>query len=157
MSDMKKVQNSISGIELAKNTLETYLKTNNFRTTSQRFELLELALSYKKHFTADDLYNAVKGKVSRATVYNTLELFVKCNLFFSRNLGDNIARYEPTPQEEKLRQDSKHDHIICTDCDKIYEFYSESIYDELIKICEQYNLDLQKYSLNIYARCKKRD
>ena len=68
----------------AKEKFRHYLKTEGkFRVTPERFEVLDFALSYDGHFGADELFVRMKTKksnVSRATVYNTLELLVNCNL-----------------------------------------------------------------------------
>ena len=84
---------NIQAAEIFKN----FLKSGNHRVTPERFEVLDAAVEYQGHFGADDLYIVMKNqksRVSRATVYNTLELLVECNLVGKRNFGDNITRYE---------------------------------------------------------------
>ena len=88
---------------------KTFLKKGNHRITSERFEVLDYALDYKGHFGADDLYVAMKNKnsnISRATIYNTLELLAKCNLLAKRNFGDGKTRYESSFNRKN------HDHLI---------------------------------------------
>ena len=74
-----------------------YLKKGKNRITPERFEVMDAALVQEGHFGADDLYIQMKNRksrVSRATVYKTLELLVQCDLISKRNFGDNISRYE---------------------------------------------------------------
>ena len=97
---------------------QNYLKNGKNRITPERFEVLDAALEHEGHFGADDLYIVMKNKksqVSRATVYNTLELLVQCDLLKKRNFGDNITRYESSLKKQI------HDHLICMDCGRIVE------------------------------------
>jgi Fur family ferric uptake transcriptional regulator len=55
-------------------------------------------------FSADELFLRMRSKVSRATVYNTLDKLVECNLLTMRNFGDKLKRYEATAAKES------HDH-----------------------------------------------
>jgi len=61
----------------AEEIFRNFLKAGKNRITPERFEVLEAALEYEGHFGADDLYVLMKNlnsRVSRATVYKTLEL-----------------------------------------------------------------------------------
>ena len=83
----------------AKEILSEFLKRGKNRITPERFDVLDAALEYEGHFGADDLYILMKNQnshVSRATVYNTLELLVQCDLIRKRNFGENISKYETT-------------------------------------------------------------
>src|ERR1035437_8601988 len=104
--------------EPAAEILREFLKNGNNRITPERFEILDSALEYEGHFGADDLYILMKNQksgVSRATVYNTLELLVQCGLVRKRNFGDNLTRFENNFKKQ-------HDHIVCLDCGRIIEF-----------------------------------
>ena len=68
---------------------------------------MDAALIFVGHFSAEQLYIALKNDnstVSRATVYNTLELLAECNLLSKRNFGENIKKYESNYK----RQNSGH-------------------------------------------------
>jgi Fur family transcriptional regulator, ferric uptake regulator len=87
-------------------------------------KFLMQCMEYQGHFGADDLFVVMKNKksrVSRATVYNTLELLVQCGLLTKRNFGDNMSHYEFTYRKQT------HDHLICVDCGKIVEFASPKL------------------------------
>ncbi|NWF50890.1 MAG: transcriptional repressor [Ignavibacteriaceae bacterium] len=136
----------------ARDIFRNYLKNGKNRITPERFEVLESALEYEGHFGADDLYILMKNKksrVSRATVYNTLELLSQCDLLSKRNFGDNLTRYEINYKKQT------HDHLICVDCGRIVEF-TETIMKKLPEeICDSLGFNFESYSFNIFGRCKE--
>ena len=135
----------------ASEVLTNFLKNGSNRITPERFEVLDAALEYEGHFGADDLYIIMKNqksRVSRATVYKTLELLVQCDLLSKRNFGDNLTRYESN--FKKLI----HDHLICMDCGRIVEFIDNHIKDIPENISKELGFDLENYSFNIFARCR---
>ena len=128
-----------------------FLKSEKNRITPERFEVMDSALDYEAHFGADDLYILMKNqnsRVSRATVYKTLELLVQCNLLSKRHFGENITRYESN--FKKL----SHDHLICMDCGRIVEFADANAKLLPDKISSELGFDVESYSFNIFARCK---
>ena len=128
-----------------------FLKSEKNRITPERFEVMDSALDYEGHFGADDLYILMKNqdsRVSRATVYKTLELLVQCDLISKRNFGENLTRYE-----SNLRKQS-HDHLICMDCGRIVEFADPVLKELPEKISAGLGFDVESYSFNIFARCK---
>jgi Fur family transcriptional regulator, ferric uptake regulator len=130
--------------------LREFLKRGKNRITPERFDVLDAALEYEGHFSADDLYILMKNQkfqVSRATVYNTLELLVQCDLIRKRNLGENVTKYENNFKKQ-------HDHLICLDCGRIVEFNSSKIKEFPTQVCSELGFEVENYSLNIYARCK---
>jgi len=121
------------------------------RITPERFEVLDAVMEYEGHFGADDLYVNMKNKesgVSRATVYNTLDLLVQCGLLTKRNFGDNMTHFEFTYKKQT------HDHLICMDCGKIIEFTSPKLKNIPQDISKELGYDYSSYSFNIFARCK---
>jgi Fur family ferric uptake transcriptional regulator len=136
-----------------KEILRDFLKESNHRITSERFEVLEAAMTFNEHFSADELFIAMKRKkssVSRATVYNTIDLLVKCNLISERNFGENIKRYESTYKKQS------HDHLICNDCGRIIEFSSEKINEVRAETCEKLGFEAASHSFYIYGKCINR-
>lgn len=139
--------------EKAAEIFRTFLKQGKNRITPERFEVLDATLEYDGHFGADELFiqlKTLKSKVSRATVYNTLELLAQCDLLSKRNFGDNLTRYESN--FKKLT----HDHLICVDCGKIVEFSEPRLGKIPLEISKRLGFDFDSYSFNIFARCKNK-
>ena len=95
-----------------------FLETKELRKTSERYVILEEIYTSVGHFDADALFLKLKNKhrVSRATVYNTLDLLVECELVMKHQFGKNQAVYE------KSYGSRQHDHLICADCQQVVEF-----------------------------------
>ncbi len=130
---------------------KSYLKKGKHRITPERFEVLDFALDYKGHFAADELYIKMKNNdsnVSRATVYNSLELLAKCDLLAKRNFGRNKTFYESSYNRKN------HDHLICTSCGKIKEFSNGKISRLVDEICNELGFEPSGYSFNIFGKCK---
>ena len=135
----------------AEEIFRKFLKAGKNRITPERFEVLQSALDYEGHFGADDLYILMKNansRVSRATVYKTLELLAQCELLSKRHFGDNITRYENSFKRQT------HDHLICMDCGKIIEFSDRRIEQLPQEICDEQGFNFESYSFNIFGRCK---
>lgn len=135
----------------AEEIFRKFLKSGKNRITPERFEVLEAALEYDGHFGADDLYILMKNsnsRVSRATVYKTLELLAQCDLLSKRNFGDGLTRFESSFKRQV------HDHLICVDCGKIIEFTDPGIKQLPEEISEKLGFNFESYSFNIFGRCK---
>jgi len=129
-----------------------FLKNESNRITPERFRILDAALKYAGHFCADELFAEMKKKnsrISRATVYHTLDLLAQCNLLSVRNFGDNMKRFESNFKKQL------HDHLICLDCGRILEFSSEGLDKTEKQVCADLDFLPSSYSLNIFAHCKK--
>ena len=101
------------------NILNKYLEAKSLRKTPERNTILAEIYNRKDHFDADKLLsdiNQQEHNLSRATIYNTLELFLECGLVKKHQFGKNGAVYE------KSFGYKQHDHMICMDCNKVLEF-----------------------------------
>lgn len=131
-----------------------FLKRGKNRITPERFEVMDAAIEYEGHFSADELYLLMKNNksvVSRATVYNTLELLTQCGLVTLRNFGDNMKRYEGNYKKQV------HDHLICLDCGRIVEFSNPKVNKIQEEICDNLGFESASYSFNIFVRCKNKN
>lgn len=129
-----------------------FLKTGKHRITPERFEVLDYVIESNDHFSADELYLKMKnGKsnVSRATVYNSLELLVKCNMLIKRNFGDNKTFYEASYNKQN------HGHLICKTCGDIIEFTNDKISDIVKEIVTQNDFSPDSFQFNIFGQCNK--
>jgi Fur family ferric uptake transcriptional regulator len=141
----------IVNITHASEIFTDFLKKGSYRITPERFEVLEYAFKQTQHFSADELFLTMKSEgsnISRATVYNTLELLVACGLLSKHNFMGKEARYE------KSLGVIEHDHLICLNCGKISEFDNNEILKIQEKICEEYGFIPVNHTFNIYGYCK---
>src|SRR5262245_7665994 len=93
-----------------------YLEKHMQRKTQERFIILDEIYNRSDHFDAETLFLDLKRKkhnVSRATVYNTLDLLVACDLVKKHQFGNQQTQYE------KAYHYRQHDHLICSDCNQV--------------------------------------
>jgi Fur family transcriptional regulator, ferric uptake regulator len=136
--------------EAAQKEFKDFLKRGDNRITPERFEVLDFAMDYKGHFGADELFVKMKtgnSDVSRATVYNTVELLAQCGLVTKRNFGENKTIYESNINKKS------HDHLICTTCGSIKEFSEPKISKIVKELSESIGFIPDSYSFNIYGKC----
>jgi len=129
-----------------------YLEENNNRKTHERFAILEEIYLNQKHFDAETLYVQMKKsayRVSRATIYNTLEVLLDCNLIKKHNFGDNVSFFE------KTYGFPTHHHMICSNCKSISEFENEEILNQSKSTSKELNFNLKDISLNLYGLCRE--
>lgn len=130
-----------------------YLKDNALRKTPERVNILTEALNYAGRFDAESLYLKMKSsnyRVSRATVYNTLEILLSCNILFASHFRKNITEYEIN------NNDKTNCYIICQNCRKVIDFKSVDISLSLhTEIMEELGFDVQQETFSIYAKCLK--
>lgn len=128
-----------------------FLEAKELRKTSERYAILEEIYSSAGHFDADALFLKLKTKhrVSRATVYNTLDLLVESELVMKHQFGKNQAVYE------KSFGSRQHDHLICLDCQQVVEFCDPRIQTIQNTVEELLQFDVVSHSLVLHASCKK--
>jgi len=128
-----------------------YLEKRSLRKTSERFAILDRIYSIEGHFDIEALYLLMKEnnyQVSRATLYNNIDLLLDCKLVIKHQFGNNIAQFE------KAYNTNIHHHFICTGCGKIKEFSDANI-KRAIQSKKIKNFDISHYSLYVYGVCNK--
>ena len=129
----------------------SFLKENWHRQTPERFMVLEEIYRTSGHFDADDIYFKMKNtgsRVSRATVYNTLELLVECGLVQRHQFGQNQSYYE------RAYAYQQHDHIICKECGSVLEFCDPRIHEIKTLMERIHGFQINSHSLHFYGSCK---
>lgn len=136
--------------ETARGTFEQYLQNKCLRKTQERFAILDAIYSIEGHFTMEELLetmNASKFRVSRATLYNTMELLVDARLVV-RHKFDNSSQYE------KSFNMTTHFHRICMSCGTVTEVRDEKL-REAIENAHSRGFTIAHTSLYIYGMCSK--
>ncbi len=129
------------------------LKTNTLKFTKQRELILKFLYENDEHYTPEDIYMLLKKEnpdinIGIATVYRTLTLLESSEIASSISFGAQGKKYE-------LGLKKHHDHLICTSCGDIIEFFDETIEEQQEKIAAKFNFKMTDHTMKIVGLCEK--
>lgn len=137
----------------AKVILDKRLTESGQRRTVERYRILEEIYARNDHFQAEELYvylQEISFPVSRATVYNVLDLLVDLKLVTKHQFSETHAfRYE------KAFGRKQHSHLICVDCHKVLEFCDPRLQVIQDSIAQYYQHAITDHSLILYGQCER--
>lgn len=131
-------------------SFKKFLEQGSYRSTHERFAVLDSILNRVGHFNADELYAEMmtaRQNVSRATVYSTLELLAKAGILMKHHFRGERSYYEIGFDEPN------HDHLICVNCGHITEFVQPQLLSIRKEAAEGAGLKVVGHSFQIFAEC----
>ncbi|MEN3041426.1 MAG: transcriptional repressor [Bacteroidia bacterium] len=132
--------------------LESYIAQKGLRRTEERYEILRAIYEELRHFDAETLHRHLTDKghrISRATVYNTLELLLECGLVRKYTFGENRTLYERSLGRRQ------HDHLICIECGHIEEFCDPQLGNVIQGVGMLFGIKPVRHELVIYGECTR--
>ena len=127
-----------------------HIQKAGLRRTGQRDLIMEIFLRNEEHLTSEDLYWLVQKQdptVGHTTVYRTLKLLTEAGLAREVRFGDNRTYYEHHFEHQH------HDHMICTECGKVIEFYSPDIEELQDQMADKFKFRPTHHSLRMWGVC----
>ncbi len=131
---------------------EIYLASRGLRMTRQREAIFREVFRHHDHIDADELTDRIRkleDGASRATVYRTLDLLAKADLVKPVGLGLNQRLYEHVHHGEH------HDHLVCTQCGAIIEFFSDELENCQHGVCDKHDFHPVRHTMVIFGTCSK--
>jgi Fur family ferric uptake transcriptional regulator len=129
-----------------------FLRDNGYLVTRQRRRIAEVIFISKGHLSVEDIQALLRERkisASIASIYRTLDVLIKSGLVVQHRFGKRFKRFEA------LREDKHHDHLICTNCNKVLEFKNDAIEKLQLQVAREHNFTITTHKLDIYGLCSK--
>ena len=124
-----------------------YLDAHGMRRTTERYAILNRILGINGHFTVEELQQMIEDdgfRVSRSTIYNTVELLIDAKMLRRHVFEGMQAQYE--------RITLPHTHLICTTCGRVKEVRDPNF--AAFMNARRFNaFNTDHYSLYVYGTC----
>ncbi|MCB1158233.1 MAG: transcriptional repressor [Leptospiraceae bacterium] len=153
MKKEDKKKNEAQSIQYEMEVFAEFLKKKGLKVTSQRMLVAEKIFSLHQHFTAESLLDMFKDRrdeISKATIYRIIGIMLEARLLTEHDFGRDFKYYE------HIIGHDHHDHIICTDCNRIVEFLEPRIEDLQEKVAREKGFKITRHKLNIFGSCLKK-
>jgi Fur family ferric uptake transcriptional regulator len=128
----------------------SHIQKQGLKRTAQRDLILDVFLRTEDHLSSEDLYRLVRKEdpsVGQTTVYRTLKLLTDAGLAREVRFGDGRAHYEHNYKHQH------HDHMICSECSKVIEFYSAELEALQSKMAAKHRFEVTHHLLRIIGVC----
>ena len=132
--------------------LKNVLKNKGMKYTEQRAIILQILINLDAHLNAEEVHSIVKEEypnqnIGIATIYRTLNFLEEVDLISSISLANVGKKYE------SHSKDQHHDHIICTSCGKIVEFFDDEIEKRQEDIALKNGFKITDHTMQIFGVC----
>jgi Fur family transcriptional regulator, ferric uptake regulator len=122
------------------------------KRSSKREQIVNVFLRQEGHLSADDLVDLIRKddhRISRATVYRTLQWMVDAGIARKVDFGEGRFRFEHSYRQPR------HFHLICKSCHRSYEFLSSDIEGLVEEVAAARNFSASQSVVQIYGTCEE--
>lgn len=129
-----------------------YLERRGLKLTAERQAVFDVLFVRHEHVEPDEILVRLRAKgkkISRATIYRTLELLVDSGIVGRVRVRESGYRYE------RLRAGEHHDHLICIECGRVLEFFEPKIESLQDEVCERYGFLALSHSHQMRGICRQ--
>ena len=133
-------------VQLFKN----YLNTNGHNITSARKKIAKKVFETEDHFDVTAIWEKLRegSNISLSTTYRTIELLLEAGLIREVDLGGSCSYYEHVLNRKQ------HGHMICLNCDRVYEFPLHDLKKKIKEEAEEIDFEEQYFKLQVFGYCK---
>ena len=128
-----------------------YLKNKRLRNTAERNAICSTVCQTNNPFSLEVIWQQLEDKkfhVSRASVYNTMELLLDANIVVRHQFTSTLVQYELKYIAEQYI------HVVCTHCGTVRKIKNEKM-NKLFSGYKIPKFTLEHYALHFYGICSK--
>jgi Fur family ferric uptake transcriptional regulator len=129
---------------------QDYIRHRELRRTPERERILQEIFEIHGHFDVDGLYLQLKQKgvkVSKASIYRALPLFIDCGLVREVDFSEGHWHYE------HIYGHSHHNHLRCLGCGEIQEFENQFLHSLEEQLAKEYGYQIKGHHLQVQGFC----